>query len=185
MITTEELNELAKRAYDNACKHGFHDKEHSDKHYLMLIVCEIAEAVEADREGRWLSAESKDCFDCDIMDDAPFEVTYKEYIKGSVEEKLAEIAIRLCYTNSLQVYSFSPSDYKVSDDMTFTEDCYFLCETATEAYGSSHSKLNKCMAVLQSICAKYHVDLHQHMLWKMRYNESKPIKHGKKFKNNE
>lgn len=44
-------NNLRDRAYDNSCKHGFHDKKYSDEHFLMLIITEIGEAVNADRKG--------------------------------------------------------------------------------------------------------------------------------------
>ena len=46
------LNELAKKAYENAKKKGFHDEKHTDGHWLMLVMCERAEAVEADRCGK-------------------------------------------------------------------------------------------------------------------------------------
>ena len=45
------LNELKDRAYKTAKAHGWHDKELSDETYLMLIITEIAEAVQADRKG--------------------------------------------------------------------------------------------------------------------------------------
>ena len=45
------LNELKDRAYKIAKSHGWHDKELSDETYLMLIITEIAEAVQADRKG--------------------------------------------------------------------------------------------------------------------------------------
>lgn len=32
--------------------HGFHDKEYPLNHWLMLVVTEVAEIVEADRKGR-------------------------------------------------------------------------------------------------------------------------------------
>ena len=46
------LNELKNRAYKTAKAHGWHDKELSDETYLMLIITEIAEAVNADRAGK-------------------------------------------------------------------------------------------------------------------------------------
>ncbi len=45
------LNELRNIAYKTACEHGFHDKELSNSHYLMLVITELSEAVEADRKG--------------------------------------------------------------------------------------------------------------------------------------
>ena len=46
-----DLNKLRDRAYKIAKAHGFHEKEYSDETYLMLIITEIAEAVNADRKG--------------------------------------------------------------------------------------------------------------------------------------
>lgn len=46
-------NELRDRAFNCAKAHGFHDKEYSDEHWLMLIVSEMAEAIQADRKGRF------------------------------------------------------------------------------------------------------------------------------------
>ena len=43
------LNELAKKAFESAKAKGFHDEKHTDGHWLMLVMCELAEAVEADR----------------------------------------------------------------------------------------------------------------------------------------
>lgn len=42
-----DFNELVARVYENAKAHGFHEVEHEDGHWLMLVVCELAEAVEA------------------------------------------------------------------------------------------------------------------------------------------
>lgn len=47
------LNALRDRAYKTACEHGFHDAELGNEHYLMLVVTELSEAVEADRKGRY------------------------------------------------------------------------------------------------------------------------------------
>ena len=45
------LNELRDEAYSIAKANGWHEEEHSDSHWLMLIITEIAEAVQADRKG--------------------------------------------------------------------------------------------------------------------------------------
>ena len=44
------LNELRDEAYSIAKANGWHEEEHSDEHCLMLVITEIAEAVQADRE---------------------------------------------------------------------------------------------------------------------------------------
>lgn len=49
----ELLRKLIDGAYSCACIHGFHDKDLSIRHLLMLVLTEVSEAVEADREGRF------------------------------------------------------------------------------------------------------------------------------------
>ena len=44
------LNELRDEAYSIAKANGWHEEEHSDEHLLMLVITEIAEAVQADRK---------------------------------------------------------------------------------------------------------------------------------------
>ena len=43
-------NELRDRAYQNAVNHGFHEKPLEIEHYLMLVITELSEAVNADRK---------------------------------------------------------------------------------------------------------------------------------------
>lgn len=56
-----DLNKLRDEAYQIAKEHGWHDKEYSDSHWLMLLITEIAEAVQAHRKG-------------DYADDRSFEL---------------------------------------------------------------------------------------------------------------
>ena len=52
MVTKEKLDSLTTRAFDTACSHGFHDVERSNAHFMMLVLSEIGEMVEADRKSR-------------------------------------------------------------------------------------------------------------------------------------
>ena len=58
-----DLNNLRDRAYKNACNHGFHNEEKIDAHWLMLVITEIAEAVQAHRNKKY----------ADGNDDLPFQ----------------------------------------------------------------------------------------------------------------
>lgn len=49
-MSTINLNELRDRAYKIARDHGFHDADWSNEHLLCLVISELMEAVEADRE---------------------------------------------------------------------------------------------------------------------------------------
>lgn len=49
------FDELAQEAFATAKAHGWHDTEQPDEHWLMLIITEIAEAVQADRKNQYIS----------------------------------------------------------------------------------------------------------------------------------
>lgn len=95
------LNELRDKAYQCAVAHGWHEENLSDEHFLCLVISELMEAVEADRKGKraqvgkfkeWqgnsipLTEETRQ---------RRFKVYFEAYIKGSVEEELANACIRL------------------------------------------------------------------------------------------
>ncbi len=50
-MTLQDRIEQAKAIYKNACNKGFHDKEHSIEHYLVLVISELGEAINAHRKG--------------------------------------------------------------------------------------------------------------------------------------
>jgi len=90
------LNELRDKAFAYAKKQGFHDQPANFGEQLMLIVSELSEALDADREGRWakfswiLDIETTDFSDSGIRD------SYEKKCKGTVEEEIADTVIRLC-----------------------------------------------------------------------------------------
>lgn len=52
------FNKLAKESHANAVKHEFWEKRESNEHYLMLVVSEIGEMVEAHRAGKRANLEA-------------------------------------------------------------------------------------------------------------------------------
>ena len=83
--------ELAKEIHANAVAKGFWDKAMSIRHYLMLVICELAEAIEADREGRTASIPEN----IESFPDKAFIPSFKSYIKDTLEDELADAVIRL------------------------------------------------------------------------------------------
>ena len=83
MIITEKLTELCDRAYRAACDKGFHDEQKPDAVYKMLIITEIAEAVQADRKGLY---SDKDKFDYAVDRGAyDCEVAYEMFIMTTAD----------------------------------------------------------------------------------------------------
>jgi NTP pyrophosphatase (non-canonical NTP hydrolase) len=91
----KSLNELRDEAFAYAEKQGFHERPMNLGERLMLVVSELSEALEADRNGKHCTG------NCLISSGTrlPIEVMSKEFyeahIKGTVEEELADAIIRI------------------------------------------------------------------------------------------
>ena len=84
-MTSDDWRSLANKAHRNAVEKGFYDKKPKIEHVKMLIACELAEAVEADRKGRYaVVSEEID----DYVDEA-FITDFNARIKDTVEDELA------------------------------------------------------------------------------------------------
>ena len=173
------LNELRDRAYNTACKHGWHDEKLSDEHYLCLVISELMEAVQADRKGDYAGADMKDLFEDDLSAGEDFKDLYESHLKGTVEEELADACIRLFDYAGVTEYDLDDYDYKNSDTdyyskMTFTEAMYNI---TTYAMGWDISEiLNEIFA----FCKDRNIDIEYFIEQKMKYNETRPYKHGGK-----
>lgn len=92
-----DLKETARQIHENAKAKGFWDKEPNTGEKLMLIVSEVAEAMEADREGNYYDQGSND--DHDIRhseyNNEEWEVWFKKYVKNKFEDELADAMIRI------------------------------------------------------------------------------------------
>lgn len=185
---------LIDRAYACACAKGFHEKSLSVEHYLMLVLSEIGEAVEADRKGR------SRC-DLGIFDDAlrtrHFTQAFKDYVKDSLPDELADICIRLydmCGALGIEPrveYDTMDVDFKeIFGEDTFCERMYYLsrllCSTSGVVGDDGTDEclpqvVGQSLSFLFALAKNMGVDLMQHIEWKMRYNEERPYKNGKKY----
>lgn len=187
------LNELRDRAYKNACEHGFHEEEYSDDHYLMLVICELAEAVEADRSNTWNRRAKVDWFkkkiatsricqglDPTISKERGYEVAYNETIKGSIEEELADAVIRLLDLAGLR--GIDLSEVTVVDtclDMAFPLRIFNM---VSGLYNTPlESAIDDVLFDIFSYCKYMKIDLLWHIEMKMKYNELREYKHGKRY----
>ena len=96
------LNEYCEAAYKAAKDKGFHDGD--EKHIavpLLLIISEVVEAMEADRKnGKVIGYPKRDFLEIEkaannIGSEIDFPLTFKTYVKDSVEDEIADAAIRI------------------------------------------------------------------------------------------
>ena len=175
-MDVEKLDRWAKEIHDNATAHGWHEEKHSPEHWLSLIMCEVAEAIEADRKGR------KFIKCCCVPDDEQYFVGwYNEWVKGTVDEEFADIVIRLL-DMAYELYGadnlFWYGQHSLfRDNKSFIEHAWYFVHDVLNS-----GMLNVTESVIYVYCWAEHlgIDLDQHIEWKMKYNESRPYKHGGK-----
>lgn len=190
MITREKTKEFIDRAYATACKHGFHDEKRSVMHFLMLVITEVSEAVEADRKMRHADLakyEDETRYGADVYDvDArsPFE----KYVKDSLCDEFADVCIRLydlCgelgtepsyYDYDIKKEEFSGLPYK-----SFSERCFFLCTLLTNTVDDIRDVIGSSLQFVYCMCDDMGIDLERHIELKMDYNESREVRHGKQY----
>lgn len=184
------LNELRDRAYKTACEHGFHDEELSNKHCLCLVISELMEAVEADRKGRQPLIEQ---FNCGMSyPKNNLKQVYDYCIKGTVAEELADACIRLldlCGLRKIDIEDFTEEMlYEAEEsceDETFTESIYAI-STIPIRYAYEYDyplekQLNGMLLAIFGLANHLDIDLTWHINQKMRYNELRENKNGKKY----
>ena len=191
ILNPEKLKQLSKNIYDIACAHGWHEKPLSQSHWLCLVMTEVAEAVEADRNNRHAETDLM----ADVMKvqaegeyglseqwyETWFGIYYREYIKGSIDEEFADIVIRLLDTAN----EIHGKDMKWWDsDIHIPYYCRTFSERAwhfvKDVLNCGTFNISDSIAYMYQWAKQEDIDLDKHIEWKMKYNELRPYKHGGK-----
>ena len=185
-----DLQKLSQEAFETAKAHGWHDEEQPDETYLMLIITEIAEAVQADRKDRHADVESFNYYyeDNDDGFDANgfiFKAYYDDFIKNTVEDELCDIIIRCMDLAALRGISLQYVDeFLAADIKPITEPfpvvMYHLCEELTLYNEALCEKLNAVIALIIVYCRQQDIDIDFFIEQKMRYNKLREYRHGNK-----
>lgn len=185
------LNELRDKAYRCAVKHGWHEEEYSNEHFLCLVISELMEAVEADRSEKHTN---RDIFEYYMKqrrrDDEEFMYAFKHDIKDSVEDELADACIRLLDLAGLRSVDLGEIDLdelKYSEgffDWSLTEAIFSLvCNITDLDYIETHSFdsfLRVALVEILVFCVQKDIDIFWYIEQKMKYNELRPFMHGGK-----
>lgn len=189
MISKEKVQELIKRAYSIAATHGFHEVDRSNAHFLMLVVSEIGEMVEADRKSRRAFVGDK----LSISDET-FAEWFESNVKDMLEDELADVVIRICdFLGTRHIEPLILEETSTSDDWaklwgkdSINEQCYGLTKIITRIdEDTSTDDISRLLGASLTWCfdfADFHkFDLLWHVEQKMRYNETRSIRHGKNY----
>ena len=152
-----DLNKLRDEAFEIAKAHGWHDEELPDETYLMLIITEIAEAVQADRKDKHADvAKFKEYqtyygtfLPSEEIRTIRFREDFEAYIKNSVEDELSDVVIRCLDFAALRGVSLDGVTDETQHfhvrDYSLDVLCYALCCHVT-AITPLRSKIAGCAA---------------------------------------
>lgn len=197
MYKTINLNALKEEAYKTACKHGFHDTELSEEHFLMLVITELAEAVEADRKGKYFKGSYKFESECNkyfaiVEESKRFVCAFEKYVKDTVSDELADAVIRLLDLAGLRNIDVCIGIgriewYKtIKINKSFTERVFQIVnipQNAKEIYGDDciEETIIEMIISIFGLAAHLQIDIMWHIEQKMKYNKLRESMHGKKY----
>lgn len=181
-----DLHKLSQEAFETAKAHGWHDEEQPDETYLMLIVTEIAEAVQADRKDRHANTSIFMALtpygDNTSNSDGNFTHLFSIFIKNSVEDELSDILIRCLDYSALRgigldrVPSYVAS-YCIDKSIAkrdFPTFAYFL------TFKAVNGDVTDVLARVLAYCKLKGIDIDFFVEQKMRYNQLREYRHGNK-----
>lgn len=191
------INEMKERAYDIACKHGWYEQKRSNIHELMLVVSELGEAVNADRNGKYANRERFE----NVLKEyhVPLSYAFNQCIKDTVEDELADAAIRILSLAGLNSADLEEEPFseegleklvkaannglKISDNpenVTFPEELS-MCFLGIMGVLQEGTSMGDVLLNIYVIAYRRGIDLKWHIEQKMKYNEERPYKHNKKY----
>lgn len=192
-----DINQLAQQVHANAQQHGFWENYTSTEHHLCLAVCELAEAVEADRKGR--KANNKITLEFEMrINEQPskheaatcseiYACWFEHFIKDTVGDELADAVLRLldlAAAKDVNIRAFEDNIYIESilpSTCTFTENVWHLMGVLTCVGSSTYYAINKALRSIADLANQWEIDLWWHVLAKMQYNTGRTYKHGKQY----
>lgn len=183
---------LRDRAYTNACNHGFHDCEYKDDHWLMLVITEVSEAVQADQKGR-VGKKCKSRFDMEfnrysalVEENKRFKCAFDKFVKDTFPDELADVIIRLLDLAGLREINIEPYNMElIPNAETLTDHCYYLCKILSENRRDDKVWLKMIIdcviSYVFSLAESMDIDMLWHIEQKIKYNELRETMHGRKY----
>lgn len=193
LYNADTLNRYSKDCHQRSVAKGFWNEPHSVVHYLMLAFGELHEGIEADRIGKWAKLTPEAVKNLRVVSGAAFTQAFLRFVKDRVEDELADAVIRLLdllgylldgrdlpawqVSCGINLYGEDGIPPMLTDAlMPIVTD---LC-IADEKCDPTTGILNAIKS-LEQLCDHLGIDLMTHIELKLKYNETRPVLHGKKY----
>ena len=198
LYNADTLNRYAKGCHERSVAKGFWDGTHTVGHYLMLAFGELHEAIEADRIGKWAKLTPEAVKNLRVVSDGAFTKAFLWFVKDRVEDEIADAVIRLLdllgwllktkRTTEILTERDLSKVYGILDTPRPGEELTLLLlriVADTSGYwrlGLSREKgILYAIKSLEQLCDHLGIDLMTHIELKLKYNETRPALHGKKY----
>ena len=185
MLNQEKFQELARKVHSNAKAHGWHDEKKPDEHWLCMIMTEVAEAVEADRKNSkaFRKIFERESVSPQLKDhrEKHWQFCFDRFIKNTLEDEFADICIRIfdyAYEKFGEDMLWMTYRVRIHEEKPFTSIAFHFVK---DILNSGMMNLSEAILFIYEWADKLDIDLDWHIAAKMRYNESRPYKHGKSY----
>lgn len=175
--------ELAQKAHAVAVEKGFWQERHLPEHYLMLVITELSEAVEAHRKGRHANRK--------VYDECKKELkefsarVFEMYIKDSIADELADAYIRLMDLSVPFEYEVGGVETKAQEEIESLKEEPFTCSVyaiiSLLEDETKYGYISETLSYIEDLATAHGIDLAWHIEEKMGYNALRPALHGKAY----
>ena len=193
LYNADTLNRYAKDCHQRAVAKGFWDEPHSVGHYLMLVVSELSEAVEADRLGKVVKLTPEQVEELNRLDGAEFVQEFLRVVKDTVWDEIADAVIRLLdllgwILGDMTLEGFQVNvgrgAYEKEEPPVMLTDAFFpIIANASDnlIFSNTTAGILNSIKTLEQLCDHLGIDLMAHIELKLKYNATRPALHGKKY----
>lgn len=192
-----DIKKLSKQIHAQNVKKGFWDKKRNEGEVLFLIITELAEMCEADREGRigYIKQYEDSINRSKKFKYSPKHKTsikrdfFEKYVKDSMGDELADAFIRMCdycagfkrdiNEKSIKNISTGFIQHRIFENLG--EELLIISHLITLSDDNNQDNSNLIFSYMIWLSHKLNIPLEKHVKLKMWYNSTRPKMHNKKY----